>query len=913
MLKCFTYRRARHSIISCFLACSTAFLPQFTYAQTLVEGSVVDPGLEELVQTIKSRVDAPPRVTLRQPPRLLQDELNLDLFKQMQTASFSGVPQTILYNVAEFKQRYKPNGSQGLSRIAALYTDYAHGLEDGLTPKALQDVIQKYTETGNWFEKYAALDLLSYLHAANQDRQGALKKAQLALSLVSDSSDKNIYSEFAKIEITSFIAHLHNLQGNSSLALSTSLEYLKLTENDPNPEAEIDLINNLIYAYGVGRNHEAQLFLSEHLLELEKTRSSTVPGLSAIRIAGSMNDVGRFNDALAYAAKANEKAENPAIIRKGQMAEAIALSGLGRFAEARRVAQKANVNFARDNMLKVETRKEDLYLAFLFAQKEDPAYATQLFNRQLDVTAQSFLLSNSRDTTTMLAELENSRERQAERDAASAREADLQALTIDRQRKLNQALIFLIFLMGSVAMAAICFARYRSRMASELQIKTEEAASAEKLKTDFLGMISHELRTPLNGIIGISDLLANYHEDPDIRKKTGIVLRSGTELLAVVESLTDMARLDAGQFQLLPHDADLSISLTAVAKPWAEEAKRKGLKLTAFVDAAIGQHHIDEKRLLQCINIILANAVSFTDSGRVHLHITANHNAQNEVDGLTAVVADTGQGMSKLVQSRLFTPFMQADTSRKRTHMGTGLSLAIAYATIEMMGGKLSVSSREGRGSEFKFHLPLQPAEAPSIPASAERVESLPKTEPAPSESRPTSFSDTPFIHSISAPPREFVDLMSPPMGARGLHEAAPDLPKRQSTDQLNILIVDDKPANRDTVRLILEMDGHNCSEASDGFSALTKLDQRFFDLMILDIHMAPMDGIETLGKLRRSQKPFAAIPVIALTADTAANTNAACMEAGADLFLTKPIQRDELVQAIYYLNRAASARVVAQ
>ena len=82
---------------------------------------------------------------------------------------------------------------------------------------------------------------------------------------------------------------------------------------------------------------------------------------------------------------------------------------------------------------------------------------------------------------------------------------------------------------------------------------------------------------------------------------------------------------------------------------------------------------------------------------------------------------------------------------------------------------------------------------------------------------------------------------------------------------------------------------------------------------MILDIHMAPMDGIETLGKLRRSQKPFAAIPVIALTADTAANTNAACMEAGADLFLTKPIQRDELAQAIYYLNRAASARVVAQ
>ena len=170
-----------------------------------------------------------------------------------------------------------------------------------------------------------------------------------------------------------------------------------------------------------------------------------------------------------------------------------------------------------------------------------------------------------------------------------------------------------------------------------------------------------------------------------------------------------------------------------------------------------------------------------------------------------------------------------------------------------------------------------------------------------------------PVIDSAGAPQREFVDLMSPPIGGRGLHEAAPDLPKRQSTDQLNILIVDDKLANRDTVRLILEMDGHNCSEASDGFTALTKLDQRPFDLIILDIHMAPVDGIETLRELRRSQKPFAAIPVIALTADTAASTNADCMEAGADLFLTKPIQRNELVQAIYYLNRAASARVVAQ
>ena len=281
-------------------------------------------------------------------------------------------------------------------------------------------------EAGNWFEKYIALEHSSYLHGTNQERQAALQKAQLALSIIPESSETNIYAKFAKSKITLSIAHLHNLQGNSSLALSTSLEYLKLTEDDPNLEDDIDLINNLIFAYGVGRDHEAQLFLSEQLLELEKTRSSNVPGLSEMRIAGVMNDAGRFSEALDYATKASALAEHPFVKRTSKIFNAIALAGMGRSQEARAIAYSADVNFTRENMLKTETRKGDLYLAFLLAQKTDPAYAVQLFNRQLDVSAQKFLSNNARDTTTMLAELENSRERQAERDAAAAREADLQ-------------------------------------------------------------------------------------------------------------------------------------------------------------------------------------------------------------------------------------------------------------------------------------------------------------------------------------------------------------------------------------------------------------------------------------------------------------------------------------------------------
>ena len=913
-----TYRRARHIIMSCFLACMTALLPHLTYAQTALEASGIDPRLEELVQTIKSRADAPPSVSLRQSPSLLHDEANLHLIKQMQTASFSGVPETIFESISEFNKNYKPNGGEGLSRIAALYTDYAKGLEDKLSSNELQDRIHKYTEIENWFVKYIALEHLSHLHGINRESQAALQKSQLALSVIPKNSETNIYTKFAKSNITLSIARLHNLQGNSSLALSTSLEYLKLTKDSPNREGEIDLINNLIFAYGLGRDHEAQLFLSEHLLGLEKTRSSNVPGLSEMRIAGVMNDVGRFEEALDYATKAYDKAENPVVMRNSKTFKAIALAGLGRTADAKRTARTAGVDFSRKNMLEKETRKGTLYLAFLLAQKEDPAYATQLFNRQLDVTAQNFLSNNSRDTTAMLAELENSRERQAEREAAAEREAELQALTIDRQRALNRALIILSLLLGGAAIASFLFMKFRMRIVGELEEKTIEAASAQKLKTEFLGMISHELRTPLNGIIGISDFLAHYHEDPDIRNKTRIVLKSGQDLLSVVESLTDMARLDAGQLMLVPHDADLSVSLAAVPEPWAEPAQEKGLAFTHFVDPAITEHHIDEERLLQCLNILLSNAIRFTKAGRVHLHITADKSSENEIIGLTAIVADTGQGMSELVQSRLFTPFMQADTSLKRTHMGTGLSLAIAYGLAERMNGTLSVFSRETRGSEFKLQIPLAPAKgdqqaekiqpsliAPSLERATERVDDLAEVIAAVDAraEQETAVSDEPALETASAPQTELIDLMQPRAGQPALHEhVSADVPSFGAEDR-RILVVDNHEPERRQVASILNLHGHICSEAADSFAALDLLEQMAFDVIILDIHLTPIDGAEVLRRIRKSGRAYANIPAVVITANDAVGSTAECMSAGADLFLTKPVRKEELLQTINFLQ----------
>ena len=910
------YKRSRHFLMSFCLACLAILLPQI--ALTQVDDGTIDPRLQEFVQIVRARVEAPDISNLNRSSSLEQNEVNLNLVTGLQAASYSRVPQTILDSVAEFHETYKVDGGLTLDRIASLYTDYAHGLEQSLSSKDLQNAVRKYTETGNWFEKYIALQHLSYLHGTNQERQAALQKAQLALSIIPENSETDIFAKYAKSRLTYSIAHLHNLQGNSSLALSTSLEYLKLTEDDPNLEDEIDLINNLIFAFGLSRNHEAQLFLSEHLLELEKTRSSNVPGLSEMRIAGVMNDVGRFEEALDYATKAYDKAENPVIVRNSKIFKAIALAGLGRTSEAKRVAQIADVDFTRKNMLETETSKRAIYLAFLLAQKEDPAYATQLFNRQLDVTAQNFLSHNSRDTTAMLAELENSRERQAEREAAAEREAELQALTIDRQRALNRALIILSLLLGGAAIASFLFMKFRMRIVGELEEKTIEAASAQKLKTEFLGMISHELRTPLNGIIGISDFLAHYHEDPDIRNKTGIVLKSGQDLLSVVESLTDMARLDAGQLMLVPHDADLSVSLAAVPEPWAEPAQEKGLAFTHFVDPAITEHHIDEERLLQCLNILLSNAIRFTKAGRVHLHITADKSSENEIIGLTAIVADTGQGMSELVQSRLFTPFMQADTSLKRTHMGTGLSLAIAYGLAERMNGTLSVFSRETRGSEFKLQIPLAPAKgdqqaekiqpsliAPSLERATERVDDLAEVIAAVDAraEQETAVSDEPALETASAPQTELIDLMQPRAGQPALHEhVSADVPSFGAEDR-RILVVDNHEPERRQVASILNLHGHICSEAADSFAALDLLEQMAFDVIILDIHLTPIDGAEVLRRIRKSGRAYANIPAVVITANDAVGSTAECMSAGADLFLTKPVRKEELLQTINFLQ----------
>lgn len=910
----------RRVLVGLMLLVLTTFSHVESNAESSASRSDIDPRLIEIIEQVKDRTAMSQTGVLRAVPSDEQDETTQDYLNALdalRTAFYTGNEGVILDSVEVFTAIEKTSDVFSSDRIAQLYTLYAELLRNGATSEVIQKALIPFSQDGTWFEKYTALSLSAYVHANSQERQAALQKAQLALAIIPQSSAETAYINYAKAGSTSTISHLHNLQGNTDLALLTSLEYLRLTKDAIDSAADVDLLNNLLYSYSVARDRVSQIYIVEELLEIEKTQQSSVPGLSEMRIALAKNDAGEYESALNYTRLGLEKAELDVIIRQNYVIQATALAGLGRISEARRAAEKGDVNLNRDHMLSVETRRGDLFLAFMLARASDKNYATALYNRQIDVISRKFLDNNSRDTTAMLADLENSRERQAEREVANARAARLQAMSLDRQRKLNRALIGLSLLLGLATLFAVLFARYREKMMRELEAKTLEAASAEKLKTEFLGMISHELRTPLNAIIGISDYLTQYHNDPDIREKASIILKGGNDLFSVVESLTDMARIDADQMELDSVNSDLAAMLHDVPAKWEEPASAKGLIFTHFIDPSLSEHHVDAKRVVQCIDVLMSNAVAFTSSGRVHLHITANRNADQDVTGLTAVVADTGRGMSELVQSRLFKPFMQADTSRKRNHMGTGLNLAIAYALAELMQGDLTVVSRESRGSEFKLTVAMGPVQTPATAELPQTVSPLkvdqldqplldaPITKPI--------ILDTPILDTDAAPSSPIIDLMKPRLDIPALHEVPRlDLPTPKN-GSFRILVVDDMEANRDILSLMLETQGHLCEEVPGGFEALALLESAPFDLIILDVHMTPLDGVETLERIRSSNTKYKNIPVIALTADNAPTTNAACMEAGADLFLTKPVRQTELLHALTYLRQTAGSRILSQ
>lgn len=381
---------------------------------------------------------------------------------------------------------------------------------------------------------------------------------------------------------------------------------------------------------------------------------------------------------------------------------------------------------------------------------------------------------------------------------------------------------------------------------TELQEARDRALDASAAKTAFLANLSHEIRTPLTGILGMTDLLSEQIHTPAQRKMLEAISESGRCLLAILNDLLDMAKIESGKLTLESIAFVPARLLDPVCTLYAMRAEQKGLSFCQEIDPAMQAARLgDPHRLSQILHNLLSNALKFTETGSIGVRLEPGPE-----DGIRLVVSDTGIGMSPEQASRLFRPFEQADVSTARRYGGTGLGTSIVNELVRLMGGQIRVETEPGEGTRFIVELPL-----PRVQAEPEPVPVAP---------------------------------------------AAP-VASGQPLDGRRVLIADDSEINRTILTAYLTGMGAQVTAAEDGEQAAQVFRPDALDAVCLDILMPGLDGIATLERLRAaSHAAGIAMPrAVAITGNTLSEQVAECLAAGFDACLPKPFSRTDLAAAL--------------